>query len=331
MAADPQANTVQLEDGYLESVTYHNREYQSHALSNQIYFAPIDEDETERLRIQHDVLSRCFDGRLVFPPLTRLRRILDCGYGTASWAMEVAEQNPRCEKPSCVRLIRVNLRENPYSDLFTTSASTTGGKVIGVDINPTMQPDEIPENLYLQVDDLNRRFTWQTNYFDLVHSQNMAAGIHVNRWPRYLRDMYHTIRPGGWCQLVEIHFNVQSDNGTLTDGHALRQWSATYLESLSDVKNLRAPLRLREMLTSAGFVDIENRVIPLPTCGWPTEPRERNIGIVNRDNVQRLLSSMALYPFVERLGMPLQDAQLLIANARHEADNPAFKVYVAYV
>ena len=30
-------------------------------------------------------------------------------------------------------------------------------QVIGLDINPMMQPEEIPENLFLQVDDLNRR------------------------------------------------------------------------------------------------------------------------------------------------------------------------------
>ncbi|RDW79767.1 hypothetical protein BP6252_04405 [Coleophoma cylindrospora] len=174
-----------------------------------------------------------------------------------------------------------------------------------------MQPDETPENLYLQADDLNRRM--------------LASGIHANRWPRYLRDMYHALRPGGWCQLVEMYFSVQSDNGTLTEDHALRQWTAAYMDSLRDVKDLRAPLRLREMLTAAGFVDIEHKVIPLPTCGWSTDPRQRDIGIVNRDNIQKLLSSAALYPFVERLGMPVQDAHLLIANARREADNPAFK------
>jgi hypothetical protein len=37
-------------------------------------------------------------------------------------------------------------------------------QVIGVDINPSLQTDVVPENLYLQVDDLNRRLAlapWQ--------------------------------------------------------------------------------------------------------------------------------------------------------------------------
>ena len=60
----------------------------------------LTQDESERLQILHNVLNRVFDGRLIFPPLTRLRRILECGYGTGGWACEVAEQNPRCEVSS---------------------------------------------------------------------------------------------------------------------------------------------------------------------------------------------------------------------------------------
>jgi hypothetical protein len=64
------------------------------------------------------------------------------------------------------------------------------------------------------------RLTFQPSYFDLVHSQNMATGIHANRWTQYLRDMFRVLRGGGWCQMVEIYYNVQSDNGSLTDGNS---------------------------------------------------------------------------------------------------------------
>lgn len=38
-----------------------------------------------------------FDGRLIFPPLANPKSVLDCGYGAASWAVEVAESYPDCE------------------------------------------------------------------------------------------------------------------------------------------------------------------------------------------------------------------------------------------
>jgi len=73
------------------------------------------------------------------------------------------------------------------------------------------------------------------------------------------------------------------------------------------------------------------------------EQRENEIGIANRENVQRMLSSLAVHPFTERLGyicqsqnhfcvlirnnrIPIADVHLLVAQARLEADNPALKV-----
>jgi len=296
MAGSPEAGTQALDQSFLDTVEYHGRTFQSYAITNQVYFAPCDEDEIERLNIMNHVLNMTFDNRLLFPPLARPRRILECGYGTASWAIAVAEEHPRCE-------------------------------VIAIDVNPTMQPEARPDNLFLQVDDLNRRFTFPEHNFDLVHSQMMCGGIHVNRWTQYLRDMFRVVRGGGWCQMVEMYFNVQSDNGSLTANHALSQWSSRYLESMEGLKDLRVPLRLPQMMRAAGFVDVENRMIPLHTCAWSTEQRDIDIGAAHRENVQRMLSSMATYPFTERLGMAIQDVHLLVAQARMEADNPAFKAY----
>ncbi|KFY33764.1 hypothetical protein V494_07345 [Pseudogymnoascus sp. VKM F-4513 (FW-928)] len=226
-------------------------------------------DEIERLTRQHRLLSIVFDERLVFPPVNNPRRILDCGHGSASWAVDVAEQYPRCE-------------------------------VYGVDISSHMQPDDIPVNLHLQVDDLNRRFTFARNSFDIVHSQLVAGGINAARWTTYLRDLFRVTRPGGWCQMVEVYYQVQSYNGTLTDEHGLRQWSTRMFQSMEGLKDLRMPLHLANAMRTAGFVDIDHRMIPLPTCAWSD---------------------------AERLGMAPNDAQLLIAHARNEADNPAFKAY----
>jgi len=45
----------------------------------------------------HGIFNMLFDGRLIFPPIARPRRILDCGSGSGSWATEVAETHPECE------------------------------------------------------------------------------------------------------------------------------------------------------------------------------------------------------------------------------------------
>jgi len=50
--------------------------------------------------------------------------------------------------------------------------------------------------------------------------------------------------------MIELYYNFQSDNGTLTPDHALSQWSARYLESVQGLKDLRAATRLPNLMVS---------------------------------------------------------------------------------
>ncbi|ODH37363.1 hypothetical protein ACO22_02638 [Paracoccidioides brasiliensis] len=285
-----------LDEAFLDLVIYEGREFQKYAVENGIYFGPVDDDEIERLEVQHRVLSKIFDNRLIFPPVLRLRRVLDCGYGNGAWAVEVAEQYPFCE-------------------------------VIGVDISPHMKPDDTPENLWLQVDDLNRTFTFPPNHFDLVHSRLIASGLNSQRWPRYIQDIKMTLRPGGWVQMAELYLNVQSDNGTLTDAHALRQWSLKYARAIQDVKDPRVGMRLGQFLSSAGFVNVETKLLNIPLSPWSNDVRMREVGAMNRTNVHKLLGSLALYPLMERLHMTREEFEVLVAQARREVDDLGFKAY----
>ncbi|KAI0597947.1 hypothetical protein F4775DRAFT_592939 [Biscogniauxia sp. FL1348] len=218
MEMDDHAETEELNEEVQETFVVHNRTYQRYSINNNTYFVPVDEDETIRLRIQHEVLSMAFDrsGPFKWPGI-----ILDARH------------------------------------------------VRGIDISPHHHnPDESVENLYLDVDDLNMPFQFRSNHFDLINSRLVAGGINNSRWTGYVRDIFRCLRGGGWCQMVEIDFNAQSDNGTLTDGSALRQWSQTYLQAMEQCKNPRAPRRLSGWLRDAGFTDVDERMIPLPMCGW---------------------------------------------------------------
>ncbi|KAJ5273247.1 hypothetical protein N7478_008372 [Penicillium angulare] len=235
--SNPDSQTVELGPEFLDTITVQGREYHKYSIDHRTYFGPVDDEEAQRLDSQQQVFQRLFDDRLIFPPIQRLQRVLDCGHGAASWAVDVAEQYPDCE-------------------------------VTGIDIAPHMSPDDVPDNLWLQVDDLNRPFTFPSNHFDLVHSRLLATGIHRRRWPSYVRDILRVLKPGGWVQMVEIYYNVQSDNGAITDEHALRRWSTQYMRALEDRKDLRVGSKLQNYLTGLGLVEVDAKMIPLPLSGW---------------------------------------------------------------
>ncbi|RCI10422.1 hypothetical protein L249_4414, partial [Ophiocordyceps polyrhachis-furcata BCC 54312] len=275
-----------LDERLTETVEFLGRTYQKYALENGVYFAPIDEasrpyskgvalEEVSRLELMHSVLRKVFDDRLIFPPVNSPRRILDCGCGSGDWAVDVARRFPDCE-------------------------------VLGIDISPHIMPEDGPNNLEFQIDDLNGRFTFPSDYFDLVHSQMVAGGIHSTRWRSYIQDMIRVLRPGGWCQMVEVYFNAQSDNGTLERDHALSEWSREYLDTMHRQKDPRAAMHLASWMRSEGFTEVESRLLTLPMCAWPSEAREQGIGTANSENVAQLLYSLGLYPLIQLRGLELE-------------------------
>lgn len=68
--------------------------------------------------------------------------------------------------------------------------------------------------------------------------------------------------------MTEIYFNVQSDNGSITDQHALRRWSTQYMRALEDRKDIRIGSRLRSFFEEVGLVEIDAKMIPLPLSAW---------------------------------------------------------------
>ncbi|KAM3463187.1 hypothetical protein NHJ6243_003431 [Beauveria neobassiana] len=119
-------STIPLDEEYRDTLEYCGRTFHKYSLETGTYFAPVDEEEIERLELMHNVLSKVFDNRLIFPPMVTLRKILDCGCGAANWAVDVAEQYPDCE-------------------------------VLGIDVSPHMLPEHPPRNLDFRIDDLNAR------------------------------------------------------------------------------------------------------------------------------------------------------------------------------
>ncbi|KAH8681386.1 S-adenosyl-L-methionine-dependent methyltransferase [Xylariales sp. PMI_506] len=271
---------------------HHDRVYHEYSVENNVYFAPVDQTEAQRLQLMHDIFLMKFEGQLILPEprMSALRRILDCGTGTAIWATEVAQRHPNCE-------------------------------VHAVDVSDQMMPfaETRPPNLHLFQSDLNDSIPYRDNEFDFVHSRMLSGGINVGRWERYLRDIRRVLVRNGWVQLVEVSLLPQSSNGSLNDDSALRKWWTRYSRAMRRLKEPQIGRRLGDMLRSAGFVEVEAQSFDLRMCGWsnqsssnssrqPTSAEanldelDHQIGVHNSQNVSELLYSLALWPFTAQQG-----------------------------
>ncbi|KAI2624393.1 S-adenosyl-L-methionine-dependent methyltransferase [Hypoxylon sp. NC1633] len=302
------ADTEELNDEVRETFTHHNRTYQRYAIDRRIYCVPVDE-----------VCNR-------MSPFSELDPQTDLNAPIAQSLFAVGQTR----KAAAARALE--WQDDGFGELdggskhaqgilfwYSKAASWLTGnffQVIGIDVSPHhYNPEESVDNLYLNIDNLNMPLQFHSNHFDLVNSRLVAGGIDRNRWHGYMRDILRCLRGGGWCQMVEMDFNAQSDNGTLTDGHALRQWSEKYTRAASQYKSPEAPRRLGHWMRHAGFTDVEER-----------NQRDFDIGAANQENVRLLLGSLALYPFTELLNMAITEFHVLVAQARAEASNAALKV-----
>lgn len=145
-----------------------------------------------------------------------------------------------------------------------------------VDAIDIWKPDlpDVPDNLDISFWDLNDRLTstFGRDTFDLIHSRCVGPGIKRGRWDGYIRDIARLLRPGGWVQMAEYYYNIQSDSGRLTEDHSIYKWGQTYravMEHFLD-REPRIGQHLADKLGRAGLHNIHTRAFQIPIGDWPT-------------------------------------------------------------
>lgn len=241
--------------------------------------------ELERL----DIMNALFD--LVLEKLHHMpidpnesHRILDIGTGTGIWAIEVGEECPTAE-------------------------------VIGIDISPTM-PLTVPPNVKFEVADIED--AWNFSYpFTRIHSRYMAGSI--KDWPLLMRQCFNNLEPGGWAEFCDFDIDYYSQDGTLTEHHALRKWLTTaYGAEAVTGRTLRPGKMLQYWMEQNGFHNIQVLRQPLPLGIWPKDKKLKKIGFLNWTQLWEGLSGMSLRLYLDCLGWSAEELELLLVDVRKD-------------
>ncbi|KAK4940353.1 hypothetical protein LTR28_009166, partial [Elasticomyces elasticus] len=221
-----------------------------HAWRRDQYMYPCDEDEKERLDVLHKLFKVARQGTLHSTRISKgpdQARILDLGCGTGFWAMDMGDEYPNAE-------------------------------IIGVDL-VNIQPPSIPPATRFRIPfDYESPWALGRDSWDLIHLQ-LGCGS-VASWPDLLYKIFTHLKPGVGCfELVEIDYKPRCDDGTLAPDSPLVQWY-NYLEDATGraSRPIAYPQNMRQMLTGAGFTDIEHKTIALPYNEWPVDPHQKELG-----------------------------------------------------
>ncbi|KAK5661175.1 hypothetical protein OQA88_11066 [Cercophora sp. LCS_1] len=244
-ATDIASDTTSLMSDVLKYRHENGRTY--HGYKDGTYVLPNDPTEQQRLDLQHNLLILTFGGKLFNAPLPRTpSHVLDAGCGSGIWSIDFADEHPE------------------------SKASITG-----IDLSPT-QPAFVPPNVTFYVDDLED--TWNFSHkFDFIFSRFMTGSI--LDWPQYFKQCYDALEPGGWLEVQDILYPMESDDGTLTPDSPLRKWSELLLEGFTGIgRPLNTAFQYKDQLLEAGFVEIGEIKAKWPSNGWPRDPILKQIG-----------------------------------------------------
>ena len=89
---------------------------------------------------------------------------------------------------------------------------------------------------------------------------------------------------------------------------------------------LAVAVQLRKSLFSLAACCFLGHTRPLAELKLP-DARQRRIGNAYKENVEQTLMTLALYPFIQRLGMTIEALNDLVTRAREDAANPSLKAY----
>ncbi len=91
--------------------------------------------------------------------------------------------------------------------------------------------------------------------------------------------LHSNIEPGGYIELLDPVYPMDSDDGTLSKESALYRWSALLNEAATKLgSSLDSALSYKQQLTHAGFTNVTETVYKWPMNQWPRLSKHKELG-----------------------------------------------------
>ncbi|CAG8494607.1 3823_t:CDS:2 [Cetraspora pellucida] len=205
-------------------------------LDNSSYSLPNDDEEIDRLQLQHYLARYILQSNFCAPVNNKLKsgtRVLDVGCGPGTFTLEMAYDYPNSH-------------------------------FIGIDINP-MFPKEIkPRNVEFEEADVLEDLPYADESFDFIVIRNMITSFTVHDWEsRIWKELIRVLKPGGYIESTE--FEIPAINRGPVTYRMSEGWIA-----LMKAKNIDLTIttRLEEIYKSTILKNIEHKSKMIPVGTW---------------------------------------------------------------
>ncbi|KAH7636147.1 S-adenosyl-L-methionine-dependent methyltransferase [Sordaria sp. MPI-SDFR-AT-0083] len=300
IGSDIESSTASISSSILKYRTMNGRTYHSDSVTDGEYWGPNDSKQNEMLDIFHHVMTICLDGRLYDAPLPKNpENAIDLGTGTGLWAIDFADKFPNCN-------------------------------VMGTDISP-IQPSWVTPNVRFEIDDYNKEWTYNSNFFDFIHLRWLSGT--VKDWSAFYKEAYRCCKPGGYIEHMDASSGtVYSDDGSVdTKVHALGQWGPMSEEAFRKIgQQLLNNDMMENGMKEAGFVNTVVKDYKIPLSPWSKDKKLNEVGLYFYVAMNQDLAGSLQFMLGKVMGWTTEEINIYIKHLQKELKDTTLHPYFIF-
>lgn len=275
------SSTMSVRSSIYEHVEENGHTY--HRYKQGKYPLPNDENEQERLDLQHALMNLTLHGKLYLAPIGEPKEVLDIATGTGIWAVDFANQHPNAN-------------------------------VLGTDLS-AIQPLYVPPNCRFEIDDCEDEWVFSTK-FDYIHGRALVTCFED---PSYvIRQAFNSLAPGGYLELQDGIFPMAYVGEPPTDC-ALYKWNEFIVQG---GKNSGRPWTnvpfYKKWMQEIGFEDVVEKHFYWPTSPWPKGKHLKQVALFFQQDMLSGLEGISMKIFTNHLGWTAAEVHDFCADVRND-------------
>ncbi|KAK5991955.1 putative methyltransferase tdiE-like protein [Cladobotryum mycophilum] len=250
-----------------------------------------DEGEQDRLDRQHNMCVILLDGNLGLAPVRSPKYVLDIATGTGIWATQFAERNPE-------------------------------SNVLGTDLTGNQRKPHVSNVSFLQHDAEGEAWNFP-NKFDYIHMRYVVPCF--DNLQGVIKNAFDSMNPGGWIEFLDSPLEILTVDDTVR-GTGLEHFATAVEESSAKLgRDLLKPKHYASWLREAGFVNVVEKIIPVPGNPWSKDPKQKVLGGFMLHDMKVTIGSM--HKFYNIFGYSKLETEKIIAETQSALEDTNIHFY----
>lgn len=152
----------------------------------------------------------------------------------------------------------------------------------------------------------------------------------IKDWPKLYKEIYRSLKPGGWVENFDYSIDITSDDSSILPGTAFDGWGKLFQDAgeiIGQTFKVIEDGRNVQWQRDAGFQNIQAEYYKLPFGGWPADPKWKQIGLYNQLITSESMEGYVLFLLRTVHGWTYEEILEFCANARKQLRDRSVHAY----